>query len=817
MTEAIRSSAFSGALPERFVRASLLPLSVAVAYYVGCLAGFTLRFPNSGISFFWPPTAVLTAALILVRSRSWSRVLAAALAAHALAHTLDGVAATVWPVLFLGNTVQAVVAALVVRRYSGPEVMFADLHKTLVFIVGAGFIAPALASLVPASIYVALGWATDFVTAWRTRTVSNAIATLTIVPSLVVAIRHMRNEWRQVPPRLLEYLVLLAGVTVVHAAVESVAGTNSFGLVMLYAPVPFLLWATIRFGASGLSFALLWASLMLIWSTLRGQGPFSAASPADAVVGVQLLIVVTAVPMLLIAGLLEQNRREHRALVEAEQQNSAILRALPDSIFLQNRDGVYLQQFARARGDSGVIRSSFLGKNMRDMLPPEVSEAFEQAFKGAAGDGPSVVEFGRVVHGETRRYEGRFVGLDDDRVLSIVRDITERWRSEEALRETQQRYALATSAGGVGVWEVDIDNGTVLLEGDLYAMLGYTEEEIGPRLVDWRHLVHPADRQRLHGQLSAFMSGASPTFETECRITHKDGSERWIASKGAITDTVGNVPNRARGTYTDITDRKESARALSEANDALVRTGRIAAMAELTATVAHELNQPLTAIATNASACLRWLDADVSSDVFRGALTDVLHDSRRASHILRRTQEMFTNRPVQKRALDLGEVVRDVLELAEPRLRQHDVHLVFALAGSPLPVLADAVQMQQVLLNLIVNGVDAMQYVSGRPRELRISSRRCRRVAVISVRDSGTGMQADTATRVFEPFFTTKPTGTGMGLAISRSIVSGHGGRMWLVANVDAGTTFRFTIPLLETESPASHDSDASIPVVRQA
>lgn len=813
MNGAILRWAFPRALPERFVRMSLLPLLMAAAYYVGCLAGFALRFPGSGISFFWPPTAILTAALILVASRSWSLVLAASFAAHAIAHAQDGVPVAYWPVQFLGNTVQALLAALVVRRYSGPGLLFADLHKVLTFIVGACVIAPAIASLISASAYVALGWAPDFAQAWRVRTISNAIAMLTIVPSVVVGLRYLKNRPAGMPERLLEYLTLLAGLTAVHAAVGSAAQADAFGLVALYAPMPFLLWATIRFGAPGLSFTLLWTSLMLIWTTLRGEGPFSAAPATEAVIGVQLLIAVTAAPMMLIAGLLEQNRREHVALVDAEQQNSAILRALPDSIFLQTRDGLYVQHYAKAIGDSAVIRQSFLGRNMRDVLPPEVAEAFSKAVKGIAGDGPSVVEFGRTANGETRRYEGRFIGLDGDRVLSIVRDITERWRSEKALRETQQRYALATSAGGIGVWEIDIHTGTVLLEGDLHAILGYSEKDIGSRLIDWQHLVHPADRQRVNEQLISFMAGISPTFEVDFRMTRKNGSERWISSRGAITDKVGNVPLRARGTYTDITERKESARALSEAHDALVRTGRIAAMAELSATVAHELNQPLTAIATNASVCLRWLDAQAPPDVFRSALNDVLHDSRRASHILDRTQQMFTNRPVQKTSLDLGDVVRDVLGLAEPRLREFDVHLEFALERKPLPVLADAVQIQQVLLNLIVNGVDAMQHVTGRTRVLRISSRRCRRVACVSVRDSGTGMQADTATRVFEPFFTTKPAGTGMGLAISRSIITGHRGRMWLLANVDAGTTFRFTIPLLEAESLASDDAPSSVSV----
>jgi PAS domain S-box-containing protein len=816
MDGVIPQSSFPRALAERFRAALPVPLFMAVAYYAGCLAGFTLRFPDSGISFFWPPTAVLTAALILISARSWSVVLAASFAAHAIAHAQNGVPAEYWPVQFLGNTVQAVLAALVVRRYSGATLLFADLYKVLTFIVGACVLAPALASLIPAYGYVAMGWASDFAEAWRVRTISNAIAMLTIVPSLVFATLHVRSRRLEMPAAPLEYLLLLSGLTIVHAAVESIGRADAFGLTALYAPVPFLLWATIRFGAPGLSFALLWTTVLLISATLQGAGPFAVAPAADAVVGVQLVIVVTAVPMMLIAGLLEQYRTQHRILVDVEQQNSAILRALPDSIFLLTRDGVYLQHYARAAGDSAAIRQSFVGRNMHDVLPPEMAEAFSQAFDCIGDDEPAVIEFGCRIDDETRRYEGRFIRLEGDRILTIVRDITERWRSERALRETQQRYALATSAGGIGVWELDLASGAILLEGNLRALLGYGEGEIGNRLTDWQQVVHPADRQRLHAQLLSFIAGISSTFEVECRLMHSNGSDRWIAGKGAITDSVGNVRSRARGTYADITERKEAARALSDASDALVRTGRIAAMAELSATVAHELNQPLTAIATNASACLRSLDSKVPMEIFRSALTDMLHDSRRASHILERTQEMFTNRPVQKAALDLGDVVRDVLHLAEPRLREFDVHLEFALESQRLPVLADAVQIQQVLLNLIVNGVDAMQHVSERPRVLRISSRRCRRVALVSVRDSGTGMQADTATRVFEPFFTTKPAGTGMGLAISRSIITGHRGRMWLVANVDAGTTFRFTIPLLDADAADASASGASSVTVRR-
>ena len=171
---------------------SAMPLAAAAAYYLGCLMGFVLRFPSSGISFFWPPTAVLTAALILISARSWSLVLAASFAAHAVAHAQDGVPAAYWPVQFLGNTVQAVLAALVVRRYSGATLLFADINRVLTFIVGACVLAPALASLIPAYGYVAMGWADDFSQAWRVRTISNAIAMLTIVPSLAWMMKGSR-------------------------------------------------------------------------------------------------------------------------------------------------------------------------------------------------------------------------------------------------------------------------------------------------------------------------------------------------------------------------------------------------------------------------------------------------------------------------------------------------------------------------------------------------------------------------------------------------------------------------------------------------
>jgi len=649
---------------------------VAVGYYLGSLLGFRLRFPSSGISFFWPPTAVLTAALLLSPPGAWRVLLPAAFAAHALAHAQNGVAILAWPIQFLANAVQAMLAAYLVRRYSDSRRPFRDLQRATAFIIGAVVVAPAVSSVLVASVYVNQGWAANFVDAWAARTASNATSGLTLLPALVMLWPHLRSGPKAPSVRrVLEFAVVIVGMLAAHSLVGQVDRSDSIALELaLYAPAPFLLWATVRFGGPGLSVTVLATTLMTISSALHGEGAFASETPMEAVVRVQLFIAITTVPLILIAGLLEQNRAEHRALLELERQNSAILRALPDLMFVQTRDGVYLHHYSRSRAELIVGPEAFLGKNMHDILPADLADKFVAAFHLATADEPSVIEYSLHINGDARHYEARVIGLDGDRVLSVVRDITDRWRSEDALKH---------------------------------------------------------------------------------------------------------------------------------ANDALVRMGRVSALAELSASIAHELNQPLTAIASNASACLRWIASGNTDGDLRGALKDVVSDSHRASQIVQRTKEMFTNRSVQKTIVDLNEVIRDVVELTWTRLRKDEVRLEVELDPRVPAVEADTIQIKQVLLNLILNAADAMLDVRDRPRVLRIASGRDEHGAVIIVCDTGTGFHASDLERVFEPFYTTKADGIGIGLAISRSIVESHGGALWAEANPTGGATFRFTLPAHVRVHPA--------------
>jgi len=787
-------------LARRMADEAAAPVGVAIAYYVSCLVGFALRYPSSGISFFWPPNAVLLTALLIVAPRRWPALIAGAFVAHGVAHAEDGIRTLAWSVQYFGNASQALLAAVIMRRY-GAVAIHEDSRQSLIFIIGACVVAPAIASLTPAYIYVSLGWATDVFAAWRARTVSNAMATLVLVPSLLALWRYRVQRPALHAWRVVEFVALFVGLAAPHAIASAVSRSGLLGLsVALAATTPFLIWAAVRFGGVGLSFALT-AALLMMSQTATQMGGVGGGLPSDTIVGVQLLFTGIAVPLSLLAGLLQQQRTAHRALVDVEHQNRAILRALPDTTVLHTKQGAILQSYP------GRVDDAVKTRPVVDAISPDVVSIVVTTPLTADGEEPQVHEYSDGPDDAARRYEARSVAVDRERTVTIIRDITERWRSQQALLEAQSRYTLALGAGGIGVWQYDVARRRFHVDGTLKTILGYADEEISGAFADWQAVVFEPDRDDLTERLSALVTGAAGSFEAEFRVVHKDGSSRWIVSRGSATDINDGKPARVIGTYAHITERKEAERALTEAHDRLARLGRIEAMSELTASVAHELSQPLAVISTNVLACLRGLDSERHRDL-SAALKDVLEETWRASKIIERTQRLFGNRSPQPISLNLNTVVREVVRIASPRLRELHVRLQEALDPAIPNVYADDVQMQQVLFNLVLNAAEALRGVDTNRRVVRVSTRHTRRHVIVSVRDTGIGLDQADATRIFEPFYTTKETGTGVGLAISRSIVQSHGGTLWGVSNSDYGSTFRFKIPLDTSDAtPAPHQT----------
>jgi PAS domain S-box-containing protein len=332
-------------------------------------------------------------------------------------------------------------------------------------------------------------------------------------------------------------------------------------------------------------------------------------------------------------------------------------------------------------------------------------------------------------------------------------------------------------------------------------MLGYGRDDLDKAGLRWTALT-PAEWHHLDERAvaEARATGSSPPYEKE--YFRKDGSRVPILIGGAIFES-----KRDEGVafIVDMTERKQaeeklrtSEQRLLDAQMELARVTRVTTLGELTASIAHEVNQPLAAVVANAEACLRWLDRGPPDlDAARRSVEWVIDDGNRAGEVIRRIRALANKTGIEKIPLDVNEVARETVALVQRELISHEVSLQMELAPALPMILADGVQLQQVIINLVMNGIEAMQSVSDRPRELVIRSLQDKTQGVlVSVTDCGVGIAAEDSDRLFNAFFTTKPRGMGMGLSICRSIMEAHNGRLWATANVPHGATFQFTLPV---------------------
>ena len=381
--------------------------------------------------------------------------------------------------------------------------------------------------------------------------------------------------------------------------------------------------------------------------------------------------------------------------------------------------------------------------------------------------------------------------------LIIVALVIERFRRHQS----QKRYALATAAGGVGVWDLNLETNEIDVDPFLKATLGYADHEIKNHLSDWSRLVPPDDVPAVRAHAEELIHGDSSNSEVEHRMLHRDGSVRWFLTRGSVVRRHGRA-TRIIGTETDITERKKSELALDETQAELSRVSRLTALGEFAASIAHDVRQPLTSIIMSARASLQWLgDAKPDLTEIRAALVDIVDASKHADDLIQRNRELFKEHTVGKEPLDINEIVRQVAGLAGTQLQSGQVTLTTSLAPELPPIIADRIELQQVLLNLILNAIDATEPLDPGTRRIDIST--CLvpdDLVQVSVCDNGIGLARVNTQRMFSFWYTTKPNGTGIGLSLSRSIVEAHAGRLWAEQNSGPGATFFFTLPV---DSPA--------------
>jgi PAS domain S-box-containing protein len=325
-------------------------------------------------------------------------------------------------------------------------------------------------------------------------------------------------------------------------------------------------------------------------------------------------------------------------------------------------------------------------------------------------------------------------------------------------------------------------------------MVGYAREDLVSGQLRWTELTPPEWRDA-DEQITAELTMAGTLEPREKEYFRKDGSRVPILVGLALFEW-----KRDEGVafVLDLTERKHVEGALRDAQMALAHANRVATMGQLTASIAHEVNQPLAGVVANAEACLRWLDRETPDlDAARRSVEWIIDDGNRANEVIRRVRSLAKKTDLEKVPLDINHVVREVMALVQRELTSHRASLRMELASALPMILGDRVQLQQVTINLVMNGVEAMQSVTDRPRELVIrSSQDETQQVLVSVTDSGVGISAENADRLFNAFFTTKSSGMGMGLSICRSIMEAHGGRLWATANVPHGATFQFSLPV---------------------
>jgi PAS domain S-box-containing protein len=386
-------------------------------------------------------------------------------------------------------------------------------------------------------------------------------------------------------------------------------------------------------------------------------------------------------------------------------------------------------------------------------------------------------------------------------------DITERKRAEEALRRAEGYLVEAQRLTHTGAWATNAVPEPLYWSEELFRLYGLDPQQGFPTHEQAVQRVHPEDRHR-YAQAFHRVIHQKVDSDVEFRTVLPDGTIRHLYGLGhPILNANGDVVEVV-GTTVDITERKraeEERTRLRQLEADLAHTNRVSILGELTASIAHEVNQPLSGVVSNGSACLRWLAAESPNVVeARETARRIVRDGKRAAEIIARIRALTKRTAVQREKLNLNETIREVLTLVGDEAKRNGVMVRTGFAEEIFPVLGDRVQLQQVMLNLVINAIEAMSTVDDRPRQLVISSRNIGPDQVeVTVEDSGTGLDPEASARIFEAFYTTKPTGMGMGLSISRSILQAHDGRLWAVANHGAGTTFHFTLPKEKEEANA--------------
>ena len=509
----------------------------------------------------------------------------------------------------------------------------------------------------------------------------------------------------------------------------------------------------------------------------------------------------------------ERLRREEAALKRSETRKAAILDSALDCIVTIDHQGRITEFNPAAEDTFGYRREEVVGKPLAEVIiPPSLRDKHRQGLAHylATGEGRML---GRRVELTAIRADGSEfpvelalarIPLDGPPSFTgYMRDITER-------RLSEGRWKRIIDNSAIGVAVNDLNGNFETTNAAFQKLVGFTEEELTKlRFLD---ITVPQFRAYNSALISELLGGKRDQFNIEKQYRRKDGSLVWARSNISLLPGADGAPRSTMAIVEDISDRKAAEESLQLTQTRLARAAELATAAELSVSIAHEVNQPLSGIITNASTCLRMLAGEAPNiEGARETARRTIRDGNRAAEVITRLRALYGKKAAAVEAVDLNDATREVIALSLSDLQKGHV-IVRTEFDADLPLVkGDRVQFQQVILNLIRNASDAMSGVTDRPRTLLVRTEPDEGDLVrLAVRDAGGGLDPQAADRLFESFYTTKSNGMGIGLSVSRSIIESHHGRIWGEPNEGPGATFSFSVPRLPEGETGVRDLDAA-------
>lgn len=776
--------------------AAILTPLCGLLYYLAASLELTLRAPDS-IPVLSPHQGVLVALLMLTRYERWWLLAAAVLPAHFAAYWSTGLPAwqLTWQVLYNFAFATAIVRALrLLLDQRNPFDSLQDFSRYLL----AAAVSPVLLTVFAPSVLLPLmaGDREQAVLHWEAQAVASVLTMLTWASWVYLALLPQPGWLQQRTRRqYLEATLIVAALFACFYFIFAGDADHHAALYLLFVP---LLWQSVRFGVDAAAMAV---TLIATLAAATDRIPHSVRLldiPQATALDLQIFLIVMTLTAVVIAIVVEERRRVARAASESDARYRAIVDSQTDFVCRSLPDTTLTFANAAICRYFGMPREQVLGMQWLQFVPSDTRDELREALKQATPQNPTF----KLKHpvampdGRTGWHEWTNTAIFDaeQRLVEFQgtgRDITALALAEMELQKKDEQLSFIARAACDVVYEWDIVRSEVWCSSS--DERDESDASIRALTVDtWGSCIHPADRDRVARDCRHALRGSARTWEAEYLYIGSGNEPRWVHHRAYIVRDRNGAAVRMIGAITDRSDRKN----LEEANRTLERFARLAMVGQITASIAHEINQPLGAIRYNAEAGLLYLNRNsYDKHEFQEIFDDIRRDNRRASELVGRLRELLNEHDLRLNPIDLNEMIQDVVKLMRVESRQRHVRLETQCTELPT-VLGDYGRLQQVLLNLILNGMDAMLTLPESRRRITIRTALIGASRIqVQVMDRGCGIDPATLPKIFDSFFTSKAQGMGLGLAIARSIVEAHGGRIWAENNNDGvGATLAFEI-----------------------